>query len=137
MYGYSDLTFSCCATSLRRARINESIFKKKVTSVGTALLAMQGKSDPYHLDMLLFCLTTKSPNISTLQSVDDAVSFNIQTERFTIFCSNLPLSLQHSMQLKLTFFTVEFATAIQCPIPLTLFKVNISNLVVISLNDEI
>ena len=91
----------------------------------TALQAMHVNIAPYHLTVLLLCLTVKGPNMSTPQWVNGAASFNLQAGRFAIFCSpTLPLNLQHSTQLEITFFTAELAPTIQYPAPRISFKVN-------------
>ena len=80
---------------------------------------------PYHVSVLLLCLTVKGPNMSSSQWVNGAASFDLQAGRFAIFCSpNLPLNLWHSTQLEITIFTAELAPIIQYPALRISLKVN-------------
>ena len=80
---------------------------------------------PYHVSVLLLCLTVKGPNMPSSQWVNGAASFDLQAGRFAIFCSpNLPLNLWHSTQLEIIIFTAELAPTIQYPALCISLKVN-------------
>ena len=114
LFEYIDRTFQRLAVSRLSARINESVSNENVTSICTALLAIQVNIAPYLLTTRSLWFKINGPNMCTPQWVNGAVSVNLQTGRSAIFCSpNLSFNLQESSHLNMKFFTTEFAPTTQ------------------------
>ena len=107
-----------------KACINESASNECITSVWTALLAIQVNNAPYLFSSDLLSFIVNGPNISTPQWVNggslEILSFGISD---IFYSPNLPLSLRHTTHLCIKLLMAELALTIQKPHCLNSFNV--------------